>query len=264
MQVCRTFATTGTCPYGTRCRFIHQSAALAQLHTATGTTPRGNVNGGSPFTSNSIAGSPVTDAMLLPALATILQAQAQQAQQQQQQEHSPNSSDGNLPALSPGSLYQQQQNQNGTAINGGTNSSSSFGSLLGMNTANNNGLNNGFSASSPALGAVGDPVLISNGNVNTNELSVSIDYQQQQQKQKQQQLHQQQQQNQNLSAPCTPHGNVSLSLQGLMRRSTSDNTLPGTPTNCAVNGLGPAGTPTSGRRLPIFSTLVEGDASDQI
>ena len=33
-EVCRTFATTGTCPYGTRCRFIHQSAALAQLRTA--------------------------------------------------------------------------------------------------------------------------------------------------------------------------------------------------------------------------------------
>jgi hypothetical protein len=29
--VCRTFAVTGTCPYGTRCRFIHQSRALAQL-----------------------------------------------------------------------------------------------------------------------------------------------------------------------------------------------------------------------------------------
>lgn len=33
-EVCRTFATTGTCPYGTRCRFIHQSTALAQLRTA--------------------------------------------------------------------------------------------------------------------------------------------------------------------------------------------------------------------------------------
>lgn len=37
-EVCRTFATTGTCPYGTRCRFIHQSTALAQLRTAKATT----------------------------------------------------------------------------------------------------------------------------------------------------------------------------------------------------------------------------------
>jgi hypothetical protein len=189
--------------------------------------------------------------MLLPALANILQAQAQQAQQQQQQ-HSPNSSDDNLPALSPGSLYQQKQNQNDTATNGGMHSSSSFGSLLGMNTVNNNGLNNGFSASSPVLGAVGDPVLTTNGNCDNNKLSVSVDYQKEQQ------------QNHNLSAPCTPHGHVSLCLQGLMRRSTSDNTLPGTPTTSAANGLGPAGMPTSGRRLPIFSTLVEGDVRNQI
>jgi hypothetical protein len=35
-EVCRTFATTGTCPYGMRCRFIHQSETLAQLQTAKG------------------------------------------------------------------------------------------------------------------------------------------------------------------------------------------------------------------------------------
>ncbi|KAG7671022.1 hypothetical protein Ndes2437B_g04666 [Nannochloris sp. 'desiccata'] len=249
-EVCRTFATTGTCPYGTRCRFIHQSAALAQLRIATGNTPRAGVKGESPFTSNnSIAGSPVTDAMLVPALANILQqAQAQHAQQQQQQ-YSPNSSNGNLPSLSPVSFYQQQQNQNDIATNGGMHSASSFGSLLGMNTANNNGLNNGFSDSSPAVRAVGDPFLSHNDNGNNNnKLSVSVDYQQQQ--------------NHNLSAPCTPHGNVSLSLQGLMRRSTSDNALPVTPTTGTANGLGAVGTPTSGRRLPIFSTLVEGDANN--
>lgn len=31
LQVCRTFAQTGTCPYGTRCRFIHHDATLASL-----------------------------------------------------------------------------------------------------------------------------------------------------------------------------------------------------------------------------------------
>ena len=28
-QVCRTFSQTGTCPYGTRCRFIHPSNTLS-------------------------------------------------------------------------------------------------------------------------------------------------------------------------------------------------------------------------------------------
>jgi hypothetical protein len=93
-----------------------------------------------------------------------------------------------------------------------------------------------------------------NNNNNNNNLSVAVDYQQQQQKNQQ-----------HLSAPNTPHGNSPLSLQGLMRRSTSDNALPVTPTATATatttaGGLGAAvGTPTSARRLPIFSALVEGD-----
>jgi Zinc finger C-x8-C-x5-C-x3-H type (and similar) len=242
LQVCRTFATTGTCPYGTRCRFIHQSAALAQLRIATGNTPRASNSNSSPFANGgSIPGSPATDNMLLPALANIIQqAQAQQAQQQAQQQYSPNSSNGNLRSLSPASFGQQQQ-QNGN----GMHSSSSFGSLLGMN--NNGGLNHGLSGSSPALGAIGDAMF--HPGTNGNKLSVAVaNYQQQQQ------------QNQHLSAPCTPHGDA-LTLQGLMRRSTSDNALPVTPTAGANgSGVGTAtGTPTSARRLPIFSALVQGD-----
>lgn len=34
LQVCRTFAQTGTCPYGTRCRFIHHDASLASLKSS--------------------------------------------------------------------------------------------------------------------------------------------------------------------------------------------------------------------------------------
>jgi hypothetical protein len=238
LQVCRTFATTGTCPYGTRCRFIHQSAALAQLRIATGNTPRAGANG-SPFTPNggSITTSPA-DAMLLPALANIIQqAQAQQAQ------HAHPSVDSNLRSLSP-------------ATNGHVHSSSSFGSLLGLNPNNHHqGFNNNIlSASSPALGAVGDFLHISNnntsnGNTESSKTTLSLA-----------DSYQTQHQNQYLSAPCTPHGNSPLNLQGVIRRSRSDNALPVTPAP-SVNGVGvhQAGTPTAGRRLPIFSALVEGD-----
>ncbi len=38
-EVCRTFATSGSCPYGTRCRFIHQSPTLVELHGVAAAPP---------------------------------------------------------------------------------------------------------------------------------------------------------------------------------------------------------------------------------
>ena len=54
MQICRTFATTGTCPYGTRCRFIHYfqcppastAASLSNLLAQAGIHPSSSPNGG--------------------------------------------------------------------------------------------------------------------------------------------------------------------------------------------------------------------------
>ena len=54
MQICRTFATTGTCPYSTRCRFIHYfqrppantAASLSSLLAQAGINPSSSLNGG--------------------------------------------------------------------------------------------------------------------------------------------------------------------------------------------------------------------------
>ena len=57
-----------------------------------------------------------------------------------------------------------------------------------------------------------------------------------------------------ISAPSTPHGS-GIGLLGGVRRSISDNALMNTPQGAAP--LGNVATPTSARRLPIFSSLAD-------
>jgi hypothetical protein len=85
-EFCRTYHLQGTCPYGVRCRFIHeirdepssQHSALQQAHSLQFNTPStldGFLYGASPVSSSGIPG-------------TSPAQQSQQQQQQQQQQHS--------------------------------------------------------------------------------------------------------------------------------------------------------------------------------
>lgn len=243
MQICRTFATTGTCPYGTRCRFIHQSAALAQLRIATGTTPRAAVtpSSGSPFGISSgdfsLSPSSHSDGLMLPALHNILQ-------QAQHMQHS--SSYGNLRSMSPGN---NTNNTNGGTASPPPSHTSSLGSLFALGAFSNGNGNgnhtaNGYSgiASSPVPhGAIGEALSVPQTPVATPPgLFISTEN--------------------HINAPSTPHSPGMSLFGGGVRRSISDNALM-TPQGAGT--VGGVATPTSARRLPIFSSLSEAETASK-
>lgn len=199
LQICRTFATTGTCPYGTRCRFIHQSAALAQLRIASAATPNGSP--GASF-HESFGVSPrsqderdhvasAINAVLSPSVGSL----------------------GSLRSLSPGFPRAGSNTPLGTSVGmmGGACQPQRFSSPF-------------LSGLVGQQGGVETPGLLSPVASPPMGLFVNTTPS---------------------SAPNTPHGN----MMGQVRRVVSDNSLAASG-NTAV-------TPTSARRLPIFSSLAE-------
>jgi hypothetical protein len=81
-EICRTFATTGTCPYGTRCRFIHQSDTLAQLSAVrSATSAISGSTSQSPHNAGSMPSSMTPPAVdLLSALSAAVAASTPQQQ----------------------------------------------------------------------------------------------------------------------------------------------------------------------------------------
>ena len=212
--MCRTFATNGTCPYGTRCRFIHQSSTLAQLRTAT-TTPRASASAPDLFSP-----SP----RLPPSPGGLLGVSAFSA---------------------PNSLFPND-------VDGSNDNLASLGLHLGGLSLGGNGplggdaaASNGSTPAAPAgsfLSMAPPGIGISNG------------------------LHQVEPQPQ---SPIAPPPGLSLSLS-LAAALGSAPTTPRSSEGGAVDdpagavrriasdtALAPSGTPTSARRLPVFSSLAE-------
>lgn len=239
-EMCRTFASTGTCPYGTRCRFIHQSAALAQLRVATSSpsTPQvveqlslGNGNGAvTPFASYQSYQSDYNGS-LAAAVANMGSINA-----------FPNN--GSCSPLQSG-FHAESKSPSPTSPLALFHPSASTAAA----TAGLTGHHNGLDALQCALAttAHGTTTTTPGGmkGISSSSLSpvtppaglfVSTHH---------------------ASAPNTPHGPLidsTLSGGGVaplngVRRTTSDNSL----SAAATAGT----TPTSARRLPIFSTLAE-------